>query len=337
MLIAVAAVCVQAHPGRAWGQEEAKSAAAWVKEGNELLASDRHAEALAAFERARKQAPESAVVAYDRGVALYRLGRFEEAETAFQDAMRPEMPELEAKAKYNLGRCAHAQAAAGAEDLETAIHNTGRAIGYYKEALQLRPDDGDAKRNLLQAERLQQYLKKKIELIQQQQQEQPSSQPSDQKQEPSSQPEDQEASSQPNEQSEQSTQPGEEGESEESASQPQESEGEEGESQNEREQREASSRPDEGEQEQEMPEPATQPQKQPATQSATQPDEEATTRPATMATTQPDDAEAQLLRLSREQALRMLQEARDAERQRREVLREMLMRQQGRIPVDKDW
>ncbi len=354
MSIAIGLGCVLGQPRKAWAQAEAKSAAELVKEGNEQLTGGNYREALAAFDRAREQAPESAVVAYDRGVALYRLGEFDAAETAFQDALGPEMPELEAKAKYNLGRCAHAQAVAGADDLETAIHDTGRAIGFYKEALQLRPDDSDAKQNLGQAERLQRYLKKKLELLQQQQEKQPASQPSEQESESSSQAsdEEQEPSSQPNEQQQgsQPTDDEQQGESEqkgedtEAASRPQESEGkpqEEELSEQEQEDREASSRAEAGEEEQESQERATQPQDQPATQSATQPDEEAMTQPesmpAAMATTQPEGAEEQMLRLSREQALRMLQEARDAERQRREVLREMLMRQQGQIPVEKDW
>lgn len=41
--------------------------------------------------------------------------------------------------------------------------------------------------------------------------------------------------------------------------------------------------------------------------------------------------------MSEEEAEPMLQEARDAERDRREARRAKMMRMRGRIPVDKDW
>ena len=41
--------------------------------------------------------------------------------------------------------------------------------------------------------------------------------------------------------------------------------------------------------------------------------------------------------MSPEEAEPMLQEARDAERQRRDAKRMRLMRIRGRVPVEKDW
>ena len=91
--------------------------------------------------------PEAAEVAYNRGIALYNLGEFDKAETALQDALRPDDPELEAKAKYNLGRCAQANGLEIAAKMqnpgegETALNDLARAIRFYDEALKLMPED----------------------------------------------------------------------------------------------------------------------------------------------------------------------------------------------------
>ncbi|MFQ5429986.1 MAG: tetratricopeptide repeat protein [Phycisphaerae bacterium] len=84
-----------------------RSGAEWIRQGNAHLAAGAYAKALAAFDKAREVLPDSAEAAYDRGIALFRLGRFDEAETAFQDALASAKPALEAAAKYNLGRSAH--------------------------------------------------------------------------------------------------------------------------------------------------------------------------------------------------------------------------------------
>ncbi|MFQ5429984.1 MAG: hypothetical protein ACE5E1_06705 [Phycisphaerae bacterium] len=68
----------------------------------------------------------------------------------------------------------------------------------------------------------------------------------------------------------------------------------------------------------------------------TQPASQPTSRPAPV-TSRPEDPDALRERMSRERAMQMLQEARDAERLRRAQKREQRLRTQGRIRVDKDW
>ncbi|MFQ5411699.1 MAG: tetratricopeptide repeat protein [Phycisphaerae bacterium] len=318
------------------GEEQARGGPAWLKEGNRHLAEGHYPEALKAYDAAGDALPGSAEVAYNRGIALYKLGRFKDAETAFQDALKPDKPELEAKAKYNLGRSTHAAAMEQDDDMERAINDLTRAIGFYKDALQLRPKDADAQHNAAMAERLRDYLVKKMAQQKKQQKQEPTSQPGDKKEGDESEKGEDPQRGDPQEQNE-GEQKGENQQS--SEGEPEDEQDQEGEGGDEQS-------PDE------QP-PATQPaepqkassqptEQQPTPEATTQPRPEPTSQPVASATSRPseapeEDLEAAMLRISKEQALRMLQEARDAERERREKKRVEMMRRRGRIPVDKDW
>lgn len=166
-------------PGIAMADDPQKSVAEWVRDGNRLLEAGQFDKALEAYDRAQALHPESAKVAYNRGIALYKLGRFDEAETALQNALTPDARTLEADVKYNLGRTAQGAAMASKGDLQAALDQTKRAVGFYKDALQLRPNDADTRKNLGIAENQKQFLEKLIELAKQQQ-EQSQQNPDDQ-------------------------------------------------------------------------------------------------------------------------------------------------------------
>lgn len=270
----------QTDPGGAYA--ERREAARLVEQGNVLMAEGKHAEALAAYDEAAKRLPESPEVAYNRGLALYRLGRFDQAEPAFQDALKADRPELEARAKYNLGRAVHAaaEAAAGQGELPQAADELQRAIRYYQDALQIAPQDADAVKNKELAGRLLAYLKKLME--EQEKKDQPTSQPESQ---PSSQP-----TSQPT--SQPSSQP---------SSQPQEQQGEGQDNEEQGDQKKDANEAEGKEQDDQQ------------------------------------DSEAKdAKKINPEEAEKILQQARDAERERREAKKREAMRL-GRIRVDKDW
>lgn len=307
-----------------------RSGAEWIRQGNAHLAAGAYAKALAAFDKAREVLPDSAEAAYDRGIALFRLGRFDEAETAFQDALASAKPALEAAAKYNLGRSAHQAAIQREKDLKAAINDLTRAVGFYKDALQLRPGDADARENLAKAERTRAYIKKLLEQQQKQQKQQEgddegkaddksdaTSQPGEQKESATSRPDDdsREGEEQPSEKSEAK------------------------ESKPDADNRESEQAPDQPPPPTTQPadrEPTSQPTTQPMNPQTTQPASQPTSRPAPV-TSRPEDPDALRERMSRERAMQMLQEARDAERLRRAQKREQRLRTQGRIRVDKDW
>ena len=285
--------------------DAARSGAELVKEGNKLLGEYRYADALAAYDKAAEKLPDSAAIAYDRGIALYRLGEFEKAEPAFQDALKSAHTELEAKAKYNLGRCAHGAAMAKTDKLEAAINDLNRAVRFYDDALQLDPKDQDSQKNKELAERMRVFLEKKLE---QQKKEQPTTQPSSQpSSQPTSQPDKQQSTSQPSSQPTSQPQQGEQGEDQKGDQEDQQQ------GQQQKDQQDKSGKGKKGEQNE---------QKEAEKKEG---DEDQSSK------------EGEEHKLKQEEAEPMLQEARDAERQRREAQRQRMIRIRGQVPVKQDW
>ncbi|HZA13117.1 MAG TPA: tetratricopeptide repeat protein [Myxococcaceae bacterium] len=107
-----------------------------VEAGAKAYAEGRYDDALADFEAARKEVPDSAAADFNAGTALYKLGRFSEAREAFQRAAQAASGTLRQKDYYNLG---NALAQLGEEKA---------AIGAYRKALTLDPSDEQARHNL---------------------------------------------------------------------------------------------------------------------------------------------------------------------------------------------
>ncbi len=330
MLIATAATA------NVKADEAARKAYDAVKEGNRLLGEEKFSDALKAYDEASRHAPQSPQVAYNRGLALYRLGQFEEARTAFQDAVKPSHPEIEAMAKYNLGRTAHAEAMEHAGDPKQAIEDLSRAINFYQDALRTAPTktDPDAQKNLALAERLRNYFQKRLEQQQPPQQQpssQPSSQPQDRQPQPTtsrsqtSQPGSQPTSgeSQSNDESEKNEQESREGSDGQKQEQNQDGEQDESQSQNESDQKDSQSQKQSGAD-----------GKEGADQASGEQNEKQDEKDASAGSEQKADRDD---KLREEEIQPMLQEARDAEKARREARRMKMMRQRGRTAVPKDW
>jgi Ca-activated chloride channel family protein len=108
-----------------------------IEEGNRLLQAGKAEDALKSFDRAVETLPGEPIAHYDRGVALYQLGKFPEAQKEFLRASEEgHDPGLKADAYYNMGNSLLKQKRA--KD----------ALDAYKHTLGLRPDDRRAKWNL---------------------------------------------------------------------------------------------------------------------------------------------------------------------------------------------
>lgn len=284
-----------------------------IEKGNAAYAAGRYEEALDAF----KQIPDDqltdrnrAEILHDRAAAHFKLGQLEEARELWVRAASLKDAQFEAQARYNLGDCDHAEALQAAQkgDAKTAIDRLTKAIDKYRDAIKLDPTLANARANL----ELAAQLKKQIE---EQATSQPNSQPSsdqqkqdqkDQQSQPSSdQSQDQNSQSQPN------SQP---------SSQPQSQPNEDQQDQQNQPQSQPESQPSEDEQ----------PQSQPSQSQPTSQPQAAESQPAT---SQPDQQKN--LMMSPQEAERLLQMIRDAEKQRREMLRR---REAAKYkPVDRDW
>ncbi len=107
-----------------------------VGAANDAYAKGKYDDALRGYEQAELDAPNSPVLDFDRGNALYKLGRRDEARSAYQSALAAQDSALEAKDYYNLGN---------------ALWDLGekdRAAEAYQRALLLDPANDDARHNL---------------------------------------------------------------------------------------------------------------------------------------------------------------------------------------------
>ncbi len=107
-----------------------------VERGLQAYQEGRFEDALREFEGAKKELPSSAAVEFNRGNALYKLGRREEAKEAYRRVMEAESRELKEKDYYNLG------------NTWAQLGNGTEAVSAYRKALTLDPQDDDARHNL---------------------------------------------------------------------------------------------------------------------------------------------------------------------------------------------
>ncbi|HWE29161.1 MAG TPA: VWA domain-containing protein [Polyangia bacterium] len=134
-----------------------------IEEGNRQLQAGKADKALEAYDRAVQALPEEPVAHFDRGVALYQLGKFPEAQKEFQRASEGHDASVKADAYYNMGNAWLKQ------------ERYKEALDAYKHTLGLRPDDRRAKWNLELALR-------KLQEQKQQQQSQNQQKPDDKQQ-----------------------------------------------------------------------------------------------------------------------------------------------------------
>ncbi|MFQ5807379.1 MAG: hypothetical protein ACE5I3_13105 [Phycisphaerae bacterium] len=276
-----------------------------IDQGNEHFAAGRYADALEAYEQAGAE-PDERIMAdllHNRAAAHFKLGRIDDARELWVRAAGLKDASFEAAARYNLGNCDYADAlkAVQAQDANTALAQLERALQQYRDALRLDPERLDARANL----ELAAQFKKQIEELAQQQ---PQSQPSP-------------GRDQDNEQQDQGDQS-----SSQPSSQPSDSQTQQ------RDEQTKEGADQEQEQQDSSQQPSSQPDTQPVseTQPAPQPQPE-----LSEGEEEREQQELVPIEMTREEAERLLQMIRDAEHQRRAVLRAREAARQR--PVEKDW
>lgn len=127
------------------GDEAAHEA---VQDGNAHYAAGRYAAALDRYALAAGLEPEAAEIAFNRGDALFRQREYERALEHYLAVLGSGDPELAAPARYNIGIVKYRQALAAAQNHQDALSLADSAIRYFRDSLELAPDDEDARYNL---------------------------------------------------------------------------------------------------------------------------------------------------------------------------------------------
>jgi tetratricopeptide (TPR) repeat protein len=107
-----------------------------VEEGLRAYEDGRFEDALGAFDAARKELPDNAAVEFDRGNALYKLRRLDEAREAYHRVSELDRGQLQQKDYYNLGNAL------------AELGQSKDAIAAYRKALLLDPNDDMARHNM---------------------------------------------------------------------------------------------------------------------------------------------------------------------------------------------
>ncbi len=119
-----------------------------IEKGSALYDSKKYDEAVKSFIDAQIESPENPKLKYNVANTHYKMRNYEEAVKNYQDvAATAQDIQLEEKSIYNIGNCMYRQGR-----LEEAVE-------YYKKALELDPNDQDAKYNL---EFVREEIKKRI-------------------------------------------------------------------------------------------------------------------------------------------------------------------------------
>jgi len=167
------------------GVSFARSATASVKDGNKLYHQGKYDEALKHYNEAALNKPDSDVVNFDIGTALYQKQDYEKAIDAFNKALLSDNHEIEEKAAYNIGNCKYRMGTLKINtDLASAVSLYREALDYYKRSIELNQKNADAKYN---HEFVEKKLKVLLDKLKQQQKQTQKGQKQEQKQQAATQ------------------------------------------------------------------------------------------------------------------------------------------------------
>ncbi len=292
-----------------------------VQQGNEQYQTGHYDEALELYRQAAEAGlANSPELLHNQAAALYHLGQRDEARALWQKLAEQGNAQLEAPMRYNLGNCEYADAldAVQGQDFKAALEHLQAAQQLYHEALQLDPAIQDARANLELAE----HFKTQLEQLQQQQQQQGGQSDQQDQQDQQNLPDEQsqqQSNSQPDQSQQQQSGDADQQQDQQSAQDQQQDE--------QAEQQEGQQQQDE-----------QQSDEQDQQQSDEQQSEEqlaAETQPAAESQPAGEQSQAVPIDMTREQAERLLQMVRDAEKARREELARRRAARQD--PVTRDW
>ena len=137
-----------------------------VRRGNHLYGQGKFADSLKKYEQALEKAPESDIVNFNAGTALYKRQQYDEAIDHFQKAILGDDASLRARAYYNLGDSFY-KSGIGKEkvDINAAMTALRESLKHLASALALDKKDQDAQYNY-------DFVNKELERLREEQQKQ---------------------------------------------------------------------------------------------------------------------------------------------------------------------
>lgn len=142
-----------------------------VKEANSLYRKGRLDEALAKYNDANVSLPDSDIVHFNMGAALYKKEDYQKAIEAFAKALTSEDKKIEADALYNLGNCKYKLGRLKENtDLSEAVSLLRESLDYYKRAVEIDQKNTDGRFNHEFVERELKILLDKLKQQEQQRQ-----------------------------------------------------------------------------------------------------------------------------------------------------------------------
>jgi len=119
-----------------------------VKEANRLYKQGKLDEALQKYNDASVALPDSDILNFNMGTALYKKEDYEKAQDAFTKALTSDDKKLEADALYNLGNCKYKLGKLKENtDLSATVGLLRESLDYYKRAVELDQKNTDARFN----------------------------------------------------------------------------------------------------------------------------------------------------------------------------------------------
>ncbi len=137
-----------------------------VLEGNALYQQGAYADSAQKYRAALENDPESDIINFNLGTALYKRDDYDEAVSHLQKTLLSDDAALREKGFYNLGNALYRRGMAKEKsDLVAAISSLEEALKQYEGALSLQKDDADTQYNY-------EFVKKELERLRQQQEQQ---------------------------------------------------------------------------------------------------------------------------------------------------------------------
>ncbi|MEE8359859.1 MAG: hypothetical protein V3S04_02905 [Candidatus Omnitrophota bacterium] len=172
LFIVLPTVLIVFAPSDSFGKSEESI----VNKANKLYNEGKYDEALKGYNEAEEISPESGVVNFNKGAALYKKYGYEKALGRFSKVLSIHNPGLESKATYNIGNTKYKLGKSlEAEKQGTTTRLYKEALEYYKRTIELNQEDQDAKFNY-------EFVEKELKALQDKKEERQQNQQQDQQQ-----------------------------------------------------------------------------------------------------------------------------------------------------------